>query len=68
MMYGPFDGVCMRGVTFEDNNILIAYINRYLEDTLSVDEYDRVFDAQERYIADIVHVDAGEGLLGDYNV
>lgn len=68
MMYRPFDGTRMRGVTFEDNNTLIRYINRYLEDTLTVDEYNRVFDAQERYIADIVHVDAGEGLLCDYNV
>lgn len=68
MRYRPFDGVRMRGVTFEDNNTLIAYLNRDLDDTLTVDDCDRVYDAQERYIADIVHVDAGEGLLCDCNV
>lgn len=67
-MYRLFDGVTMRGATVEDNNTLIAYINRDLEYTLTVDENDRVFDAQERYIADVIHVDAGDGLLCDYNV
>lgn len=69
MMYTrPFDGVTMRGASFEDNNTLIAYLNRDLEDTLTVDDYNRVFDAQERYIADVVDVDAGNGLLCDYSV
>lgn len=68
MQTRAFDGTRMRGVTWDDNNVLIAYINHNLEDTLTVDEYDRVFDAQERYIADVVDVDAGDGLLCDYSV
>ena len=68
MQTRAFDGTRMRGVTWDDNNTLIRYVNRDLEETLVVDQYNRVFDAQERYIADVVDVDAGDGLLCDYSV
>lgn len=67
MMYTrPFDGTTMRGATWDDNNALTRYINRDLDETLVVDQYNRVFDAQDTYIADVVDVDAGDGLLGYY--
>lgn len=68
MQVRAFDGARMRGVTWDDNNTLIRYINRDLEETLVVDQYNRVFDVQERYIADVMDVDEGNGLLCDYSV
>lgn len=63
MMYTtPFDGYSMTGLTQEDNETLIDYICRDLDDVLEVDQFDRVFDVNERYIANIQRVEAGAGI------
>lgn len=63
MMYTtPFDGYSMTGLTPDDNETLVDYIQRDLDDVLEVDQFDRVFDADERYIANIQRVEAGAGI------
>lgn len=57
-----FNMYTMKGVSEEDNKVLNDYLDRDLEDEMEVDEYGRVFDANRCYIADIVIVDAGEGI------
>lgn len=57
-----FNIYTMRGASAEDNEILMGYINQDMEDCLFVDEYGRVFDASDRYVADCIEGEAGDGI------
>lgn len=57
-----FDIYAMRGASAEDNKTLMEYINQDMEDCLFVDECGRVFDASDRYVADCIEGEAGDGI------
>lgn len=57
-----FNIYTMRGASAEDNEILMGYINQDMEDCLFVDESGRVFDASDRYVADCIEGEAGDGI------
>ncbi len=57
-----FNIYTMRGKTAEDDKALMWYINEELEDTLLVDRAGRVFDANEKYVADCIEGEPGDGI------
>ncbi len=57
-----FNIYTMRGATEEDNETLLEYLDKDMEDCLFVDRCGRVYDGSDRYIADYIDVEPGEGI------
>lgn len=55
-----FDGTCMRGLTEQDNKIILEHAEQRIE--MTIDEIGRVFNEGGIYIADAEEVDVGNGI------
>ncbi len=55
-----FDGTCMRGLTEQDNKIILEHAEQQIE--MTIDEIGRVFSEGGIYIADAEEVDVGNGI------
>jgi hypothetical protein len=56
-----FDGVSMTGITEEDNQEILNALENDIE--LTVDEFNRIWNEGNVYIADCIEVEVGNGVL-----